>query len=148
MNRNTIHLLLADDDKDDCLFFKEVLEELPSTINLTIVNDGKQQVEYLVKKTDNFPTILFIDLNMPRKNGYECLLEIKKHEKLKQISAIVYSTSCDPKMVNFLYTNGAKCFVQKPFEFSKLKKAVHHALTLNENTNTPQPSKEKFVIQP
>ena len=148
MNKNTIHLLLADDDKDDCLFFKEVLEELPSTINLTIVNDGKQQVEYLVKKTDNFPTILFIDLNMPRKNGYEYLLEIKKHEKLEQIPVIVYSTSCDPKMVNLLYTNGAKCFVQKPFEFSKLKKVAHHAFTLNENTNTPQHSKEKFVIQP
>ena len=147
MKTNTIHLLLADDDKDDCLFFKEVVEELPLSIKLTTVNDGEQLVEYLIQKTDNFPTVLFIDLNMPRKNGYECLLEIKKHEKLKQIPIIVYSTSCDPKMVNLLFTNGAKYFIQKPAEFSKLKKVIHHALTLNENCNTPQPTKEKFIIQ-
>ena len=77
----TIQLLLADDDNDDCMLFQEALSELHYNINLSIVNDGEELMNFL-KEHRNFSGILFLDLNMPRKNGIECLTEIKLNEQL------------------------------------------------------------------
>lgn len=62
-----INILLADDDKADCLLFKEALEELPVSASLTMVHDGEQLVEELTKEGNKLPDVLFLDLNMPRK---------------------------------------------------------------------------------
>jgi CheY-like chemotaxis protein len=77
MAADELRVLLADDDADDCLFFKEALEELPLSTSLTIVNDGDQLMKWLLKNTSRLPHVLFLDLNMPRKNGFECLTEIR-----------------------------------------------------------------------
>ena len=76
------NLLLADDDEDDCDFFKEALDELLLPTSLVTVNDGVQLMDFLSESgAENLPDILFLDLNMPRKNGLECLTEIKQLEK-------------------------------------------------------------------
>jgi CheY-like chemotaxis protein len=145
---STIHLLLADDDKDDCLFFKEILEELPLKVELTTLNDGEQLVQHLEKLTGKLPSLLFLDLNMPKKNGFECLEEIKKNSKFKQLPVVIYSTSFDPITVNLLYSKGANYYIQKPGEFSKLKKVIHQAILLTANTGASQPERDQFIIQP
>ena len=96
MNKTALTLWLADDDADDCVFFKEALEELPVNSTLKTVNDGEQLMICSIQK-EPFPDILFLDLNMPRKKGFECLAEIKRNEKLKSLPVIVYSTSFDPR---------------------------------------------------
>ena len=96
-----IHLLLADDDNDDCMLFQEALTELALSVDLSVVNDGEQLMNYL-KQHQNFSGIVFLDLNMPRKNGLECLTEIKMNEQLKKIPIIIISTSYDEDMVNGL----------------------------------------------
>src|SRR5436190_18711527 len=106
MNMNSISLLLADDDADDCMFFKEALEELPLNSSLKTVNDGEQLMQLLTAKPDALPDILFLDLNMPRKTGVECLSEIKRNEKLKALTVIIYSTSLNHDVVNLLYEKG------------------------------------------
>lgn len=146
MDSSLINVLLADDDKDDCLFFQDALEELPLSTVFTTVNDGEQLMQFLLANIEHLPNILFLDLNMPRKNGFECLLEIKKNEKLKELPVVIYSTSFDQEAVNILYNNGARYYIRKPAEFSKLKDVIHHALNLVAQT-IPQPSKE-FVLQP
>ena len=145
-----ISVLLADDDKEDCLFFKEALEELELSTQLTAIHDGQQLMHYLTAKTDEFPHVLFLDLNMPRKNGFACLEEIKRNEKLKALPVIIFSTSYDGHNADQLYKNGAQHYICKPADFSQLKKVVHQALTLTcdgEHSRTMQPSKEKFLIQ-
>lgn len=87
---DTINILLADDDKDDCLFFKEALEELEVVAQLTLVADGQQLMHRLRSDTDRLPDVLFLDLNMPRINGMECLAEIKQSEKLRQLPVIIF----------------------------------------------------------
>jgi len=77
MNLKQLNILLADDDIDDCIFFKEALEEFTIPSNLTTVNDGEQLMQILTDETNQLPNILFLDINMPRKNGFECLSEIK-----------------------------------------------------------------------
>jgi CheY-like chemotaxis protein len=148
MNTIKHNLLLADDDTDDCIFFKEVLEELGVDTTLTVVNDGVELMRLLSKKTDSLPDVLFLDLNMPRKNGFECLLEIKLDDKLKHLPVVIFSTSLDMQVVNLLYEKGAHYYIRKPGEFSKLKKVIHEALTITSQTKSAQPAKEKFILQP
>ncbi len=153
MNSGPIHLLLADDDQDDCLFFAEALEELPLSTHLTTVHDGEQLIQLLAKKTEQLPHVLFLDLNIPRKNGLECLSEIRLNKKLKGLFVIIFSTSSDQDVVDILYENGAHHYIRKPAEFSQLKKVIHRALIIiTENRPASktgiveQPPKETFVL--
>jgi CheY-like chemotaxis protein len=139
-------VLLADDDADDCLFFKEALKELPIESSLETVNDGEQLMNLLATVEDRLPDILFLDLNMPRKNGFECLAEIKSNEKLRSLKVVIYSTSFDHAVVNLLYEKGAHHYIRKPGEFSNVKKVIHEALTITSQLNRPELSKEHFVI--
>src|ERR1700676_3232009 len=136
------NLLLCDDDLDDCSFFKEALQTLPLSANLTAVHDGEQLMHHLTKKTDKLPHVLFLDLNMPRKNGFECLVELKLNKKLKQLPVIIYSTSLDQKGITRLYRNGAHYFIQKPAEFSQIKIIIQHALSLITREDISKPTLE------
>jgi CheY-like chemotaxis protein len=146
MIANELRVLLADDDNDDCLLFKEALEELPLSTHLTIVNDGDQLMKLLLEETSQLPHVLFLDLNMPRKNGFECLTEIKLNKELSQLFVIIFSTSYEQEIVNLLYKNGAQYFIRKPSEFTQIKKVIHQALTNILEKNLHQPEREKFVL--
>ena len=146
MAANELRVLLADDDIDDCLFFKEALEELPLSTHLTIVNDGDQLMKLLLKNTSRLPHVLFLDLNMPRKNGFECLTEIRLNDKLKALPAIVYSTSSEEDVIDRLYQNGAQHFIRKPFNFLQFKRVIHYSLTLIMQESSLQRTKNNFIL--
>lgn len=148
MISKNINILLADDDKDDCMFFKEALEELELTTQLTIVYDGEQLMKHLTSETNHLPDVLFLDLNMPRKNGLTCLKEIKCSESLKALPIMILSTSYDEHIADQLYENGAQHFICKPTDFSQLKKVIQQALDLVAKENTPQPPRAKFLLSP
>ncbi len=146
MDAPSINLLLADDDRDDCIFFKEALEEIPVHAMLITVNDGVELMRRLSEKSNTIPDILFLDLNMPRKSGFECLKEIKKNQKLIKLPVIIFSTSFDKEVVNLLYNQGAQYYIRKPAVFSELKNVIHFTLTILSKNNFTQPSKENFVL--
>jgi CheY-like chemotaxis protein len=147
MNSKQLNILHADDDADDCIFFKEALDDLQLPTHHTTVHDGEQLMEYLENNTNELPHILFLDLNMPRKNGSECLSEIKLNNKLKQLTIIIFSTSFEQEMVNKLYQNGAHYYIQKPAEFSKFKNIIQQAfIELIAQENISQPTREDFVL--
>lgn len=141
-----LNLLLADDDPDDCLLFKEAIEELPLSVRLTTVHNGEQLMHLLSKKQNKLPNVLFLDLNMPRKNGFVCLSEIKRHEKLQRLPVIIFSTSFDEFKVNLVYNDAAHYYIRKPTEFWQLKKVIYQALTLIGQRNISLPLKENFVL--
>jgi CheY-like chemotaxis protein len=146
VNIKQLNILLADDDTDDCIFFKEALDELLLSTHLTVVHDGEQLMQLLINETIEFPDVLFLDLNMPRKNGFECLSEIKLSKKLNQLPVIIFSTSFEQEVVNQLYQNGAQYFIRKPSEFSQFKKIIQQSLALIAQENISQPIIENFVI--
>ena len=147
MNVKPLNILLADDDTDDCIFFKEAVEELLLSTQLTAVNDGEQLMQHVTNETNELPDVLFLDLNMPRKNGFECLSEIKLNQRLKQLPVIIFSTSFEQEVVNLLYKNGAQYFIRKPSEFSQFKKIIHQTfITLIIPQNISQPTRENFVL--
>lgn len=142
-----LNILLADDDTDDCLFFKEAVEELYLNTELSTQHDGEQLMQYLNTESNKLPDMLFLDLNMPRKNGFECLSEIKANPKLEQLPVIIFSTSFEQEVVNLLYKNGAQNFIRKPSDFSQFKKIIHQTInTLIALQNMPQQTRENFVL--
>ena len=144
-----IILLLADDDRDDCLFFKDALDELPITADLTTVHDGEQLMKLLDEKVSEppLPHVLFLDLNMPRKNGFEVLSELKLDDKFKHVPVIIFSTSYEQDVANLLYKKGAQYYIRKPADFSLLKKVIYQALLLAMEDNSTQPKKENFLLK-
>ena len=143
---DTRHILLADDDKDDSILFQEILEELPLSTHLTKVSNGEQLMQFLNETKDQLPDVLFLDLNMPRKNGYDCLSEIKGSEKLKSLSVIIFSTAFEPQVISLLYEKGAQYYIRKPNNYWQLKNLIHQALILTETTNIDYPLQEKFEL--
>ncbi len=135
MKITQLHILLADDDFDDCNFFKQALEALPLSTKLSIVNDGQQLMTYLEENLEKLPDVLFLDLNMPRKNGLECLSEIKRNQKMKDMPVVIFSTSDDKHKIDQVFKSGGLVYVHKPGDFSQLKQVILHALPIAvENT--------------
>ena len=140
-----LRILLADDDKDDRFFFKTVLNDIPIETHLTTVFDGEQLIDYLSKNSKNLPDVLFLDLNMPRKNGHECLVEIKLNEKFKQLPIIIYSTSLDEMIAEGLYKNGAYHYIRKT-NLTELQNLLHQLLTMMKEKKFIRPTKNKFIL--
>ncbi len=146
MNTQPINILLADDDNADCLLFKDALEELPLSARLTIVHNGEQVIEELTKKGNKLPDVLFLDLNMPRKNGFATLGLIKRDNELENLPVIIFSTASEQDTVNKVFRDAAHYYITKPVDFSQLKKVIYEALTLITQKNNPLALEDKFII--
>ncbi len=127
----SIHILLADDDIDDCFFFEKVLDEMPIHIQLDIVRDGEQLMNYLHEHSSRLPDMLFLDLSMPRKTGFECLSEIKENDKFKSIYIVMLSTSYsrdlhyEESMIVLLRDLGADRYIRKSADFARIVHVVN-----------------------
>ena len=139
-------IYLADDDIADCLLFKEALDELPVKVSLTTVHDGEQLLDLHSKKRKPLPDVLFLDLNMPRKNGFAALGQIKRNDKLLDLPVIVYSTANDPARIRMVFRDAAHYYIRKPTKFSELKQVIYKALNLIAEKNTSLPKEENFVL--
>ncbi len=145
MNLKHINILLADDDDDDRLIFERALKDFPAITNLITVNNGEQLMK-LLQNTNELPHVLFLDFNMPCKNGLECLIEIKQNKNLKDLPVIMYSTSFENEVADQLFENGAHYFIRKIAQFSIFKKTIQHALTQVTQENNLPPTREHFVL--
>jgi len=144
-NHTPIQVLLADDDSDDRIFFARMLSELSIPTQLTTVENGELLMIYLSEKHDKLPDIVFVDLNMPKKNGIECLSEIKNNEKLKLLPVIIISTSVHEDAADLIYNGGAHYYVRKT-DITELKKNLHLVLTLLAKNKFSRPTRSNFVL--
>ena len=149
MRIKPLHILQADDDIDDILLFKYALKEIPIVSSLTTVRDGEELMAYLSENAARLPDVLFLDLSMPRKTGFECLAEIQADENLKQLPVIMFSTSFprdtfyERGMINTLMKLGAQNYIRKPGDFTQLVEVIHQALIrLAEETGLVLPEEE------
>jgi CheY-like chemotaxis protein len=126
------NILLAEDDDDDYLLFKDVLEESGIETPLVWVKDGVELLRYLRNKPR--PDILFLDINMPRKNGFQCI-DIIRNEIHLDLPIVIYSTSSDMESVKSMYFKRADMYICKPNSYQKLKQFIMHALSFNWSNN-------------
>ena len=91
-------------------------------------------MDYLSLNSEQLPDVLFLDLSMPRKSGFECLTEIKDNIKLKELPVVMFSTSYtqdfnyELSMIDVLYKLGAQDYIRKPGDMAELKKLIFHSL--------------------
>jgi CheY-like chemotaxis protein len=137
---------LADDDDDDRLLFEDALRELSRDTSLTMATDGVDLMEKLQETVPPPPSVIFLDINMPRKNGFECLAEMKQIEKFRAIPVVIFSTSNEDSTIDRTYRQGANFYIHKPRSFEKLKSAIQQIITIDWSLQTMQPSKEKYVL--
>ena len=120
--------MLADDDVDDRELFTEAMTEINASIKVRAVEDGERLMNELIQMAE-LPDLIFLDLNMPKKNGKECLSEIQLHKELKKIPVIIYSTSISDKDINALLNKGAHCLIRKPDSYDTLKDIFKKVIT-------------------
>jgi CheY-like chemotaxis protein len=147
MNNEPIHILLADDDEGDRLLFKVAFSELKMKTVVRTVNNGIQLMEWLNKKDIPLPYLLFLDLNMPPKNGLECLKDIKSNKKLKDIFIAIYSTSDSEKDMEETFRNGANVYITKPNDFNTLKQVLEKAVQTASTYQDTTLNRENFLLK-
>ena len=146
MQKKDLNILLAEDDPDDCIFFEQALKGIDGTYRLTSVDDGEQLMRLLNDPSVILSDVLFLNLSMPRKSGFECISEIKRSNRLEFLPIVIFSTSYEEQIVNDLYISGVSLLIRKPSEFSQLKKVIDKSLTLICNNDYLRPSLENFVL--
>jgi CheY-like chemotaxis protein len=123
-------IFYADDDQEDCDFFKEALSKIDPEIQTIISRDGREALAYLLN-TRELPDYIFLDINMPLVDGKKCLIEIKKHPQLKVIPVIMYSTTSDTQEIQQYYKLGAHDFLIKPHNFALLCDSLESIFNLS-----------------
>lgn len=116
-----ITLFLVDDDVDDIVLFQEVITEVNPDISFESASNGQELLEKLKVPGASLPDLIFLDLNMPRMDGKECLFHLKSDERLKTIPVIMYTTSSQSRDIEETMQRGAICFITKPSNIADLK---------------------------
>lgn len=129
MNKS-LTIFYADDDADDLDFFRDVTASIDKNIELFTHENGNQLL-VAVKNPPPTPHIIFLDLNMPGKDGFEVLKELKSSEEYKDIPVVMFSTSNDQKNIIRSRELGANLYITKPNSFAKFQKSIEHTLSIN-----------------
>jgi len=145
-NKEPIKILLADDDKDDQELFNEALTETKIPADLTTVDNGQELLDKLKDPAEPNPDIIFLDINMPVKNGKEVLKEIKKDEELKEIPTVMLSTSDHSKDVEESFEAGANLYVPKPFSIRNFIVLLKKIFTLKWTGALLKPLRKTFLM--
>lgn len=147
MQKEYTHIFLVDDDEDDRLLFLDAFKEIKLTTKVTTFKNGAELMDYLHQTNNQLPEIIFLDLNMPIKNGMECLTEIKANPKFNNIAIAIYSTSSSEEYVEETFVKGANIYIQKPNDFEVLKKVLQEVVTLNWQYHTSGLNKQNFLLK-
>lgn len=129
---NTIHILLVEDNEGDVLLTRVALDESNVNFKLSVVNDGKEALDFLNKEgkyvTAEMPHLVLLDINLPKKNGHEVLQYIKEQESLKHIPIIMLTTSSSKNDIDMAYAHQASGFITKPSEVNEFISEVTAAV--------------------
>jgi CheY-like chemotaxis protein len=141
-----LKIILAEDDFDDRLLFEEAIEELPVSVQLKTFNNGDELMIWLSNKKRRLPDALFLDLNMPRKNGFATLAEIKRSKALQGLPVIIFSTATNNEMIKQVFKDAAHYYIRKPIHFWELKELIYKSLKIISDGDTTLPRKENFML--
>jgi CheY-like chemotaxis protein len=141
--KDQLKIFLAEDDRDDSFLFQEALNRLPYNVLLRVAEDGEKLIEMLDE--NKTPDFIFLDLNMPRKDGYESLNHIRSVKELQHITVIIMSTSSNKESVERAYNEGADMYIRKPDNFNSLINAIDACLK-RKNKYPDKPSIDEFLL--
>jgi DNA-binding response OmpR family regulator len=128
VNKQPLKIFLADDDEDDRELFHEALNSASYSCELITVNNGEKAINFF-KENNYIPDLIFLDINMPKRNGIECLKFIKELHPAAAFHIIMLSTSSSANVIDTSYRNGASIYIQKPSHFHELVQYIKYCMT-------------------
>jgi len=134
----------TDDDEDDLSIFADAVESMPKKIDLLTYNGGEKLLTAIYNPPPT-PHVVFLDLNMPGKNGFDVLAELRNSEEKKDIPIVIFSTSNEPGIIEKCRTLGANFFITKPVLMKDIVKSIEHALEIDWKNFVPGP--KNFVYK-
>jgi CheY-like chemotaxis protein len=141
MTQESITIFYTDDDRDDIAIFEDAVSEVGGEINLLTQSNGASLIHQL-KNPPPVPTMVFLDWNMPGKNGDEVLIEIRATKSLHHIPVLVFSTSSSIENIEAARRLGANMYVTKPSSFNDIVQIIRDCVEIDwKNFSDP----EKFV---
>ena len=146
MNTQPMEILLVEDNEDDILLEQEAIEDAKLVNLMYVVRDGEEALAYLRRQGEyqnaRIPGLILLDINMPRKNGFEVLNAMKADPALVHIPVIMLTTSDNEADVVKSYAKGACSFITKPMDFDKFGEVVKQfALYWALVTRVPNPAR-------
>lgn len=127
---NDLLIFYTDDDEDDLSLFADAVESLSRDIILQTYSGGEKLLNAIAHSPPK-PYVLFLDLNMPGKNGFDVLTELKGSQENNDIPIIIFSTSNEPSIIEKCLVLGANLFITKPVLMRDIIRAIEHSLSVN-----------------
>ena len=144
MGAKIVQVLLADDNKNEHVFFTHALKYVGFETALTSIYSSQQLLGHLAQ--EKLPDILFLDVNMPMKNGLECLSLLRADERYRDMPIIMYSTSDNRRDTDQSFLLGADLYIRKPVEIDELVAALAQVFQLYHSGQLQRISREAFVL--
>jgi len=123
-------IFYTDDDEDDLSIFTDAVESLSKKIQLQTYSGGEKLLTAIYNPPPT-PHVVFLDLNMPGKNGFDVLSELKNSEKKNDIPVVIFSTSNEPGIIERCRNLGASLFITKPVLMKDIIKSIEHAIEID-----------------
>ncbi|MEO8238141.1 MAG: response regulator [Flavobacterium sp.] len=127
---NDLTIFYTDDDEDDLSIFADAVQSLPKKIQLQTYNSGDELLDAIYNPPPT-PHVVFLDLNMPGKNGFDVLSELRNSGTKNDIPVIIFSTSNEPAIIEKCRLLGANYFITKPVLMKDIVKSIEHALEID-----------------
>jgi CheY-like chemotaxis protein len=145
-----IDIFIADDDSDDRSIFRESIAKTGDAIKISEYADGSLLMAAIRQMPSTPPPdLIFLDINMPKKNGLECLREIRNHEHFCKVPVIMFTTSASLEDINESYSCGANLFIRKPYSFTESRNTLKKIIEdfRNDDFKLDQRPRDKYLIE-
>jgi len=139
-------VFLADDDDNDSFLFRDAIGQVGKYLSLNTFKDGFELMNHLNDKRNPLPDIIFLDLYMPYKNGFDCLDEIRSCDRLKDLTVIIYTTANHIEDIQMALNKGGTLYFAKSSTFQELVNRLSKILNMNWEEFNPEARMDKFVF--
>lgn len=147
MNKEFLNVIVADNDENTLIFFKNILKELKISIKVQCFSNGKSLMEYLNNDDAVVPELVFIKYRIPGKDSMECLDEIRADLKFSNMVTAIYSEPIPEAEIEDIFVKGANIYMKKTESFDTLKKVLAEVITINWQYYTSGLNKENFILK-
>ena len=134
---------MADDDKDDFIILQQAAEKARTKINITYAANWIDLWRQLLK---TLPDVIFLDLNMPVKDGFDCLYSLRQETRFQKLPIVIYSTSTNRTDIDKAYIAGANYFIIKPNTLEEITHLLDRISSMNKQQLISIPAREEFII--
>ncbi|MCS4305552.1 response regulator [Chryseobacterium sp. BIGb0232] len=147
MNKEFLNVIVADNDENTLIFFKNIFKELKISIKVQCFSNGKALMEYLNNDDAVVPEIVFIKYSIPEKSSVECIDEVKSNPKFSNMVTAIYDDEITEDEIEEAFVKGNNICMKKPSDFGTLKKVVTEVIAINWQYHTSGLNKENFILK-